>query len=118
VDDAILMSFLLSIGLVIYSIRRLQDLSKEIKARSAAEDEAHKLARHDPLTGLPNRRFFTEKLDDALLRTTADCGRTAVLMLDLDGFKAINDVYGHEVGDRTLIEVGERLSTAVRWAQC
>ena len=114
VDDAILMSFLLSIGLVIYSIRRLQDLSKEIKARSAAEDEAHKLARHDPLTGLPNRRFFTEKLDDALLRTTADCGRTAVLMLDLDGFKAINDVYGHEVGDRTLIEVGERLSTAVR----
>jgi diguanylate cyclase (GGDEF)-like protein len=113
-DDIFAMSFLLSIGLVIFSVRRLQDLSKEVKARSAAEDEAHKLARHDPLTGLPNRRFFTEKLDDVLLQTTSCGGRTAVLMLDLDGFKAINDMYGHEAGDRNLVEVAERMSTAIR----
>jgi diguanylate cyclase (GGDEF)-like protein len=113
-DDIFALSFLLSIGLLIFSVRRLQDLSKEVKARSAAEDEAHKLARHDALTGLPNRRFFTEKLDDVLLRTKSDGGRTAVLVLDLDGFKAINDHYGHEAGDRTLIEVGERMSIATR----
>lgn len=113
-DDIFALSFLLSIGLVIFSVRRLQDLSREVKARSAAEDEAHKLARHDALTGLPNRRFFTEKLDDVLLRTKSDGGRTAVLMLDLDGFKAINDIFGHEAGDRTLIEVGERMSAATR----
>lgn len=113
-DDAVLISFLLSIGLVIYSIRRLQDLFKEVTARVAAEDEALKLARHDPLTDLPNRRYFTEKLDDVLLRTTSHGQRSSVLMLDLDGFKAINDTYGHRVGDRVLIEVGERMSTVIR----
>jgi diguanylate cyclase (GGDEF)-like protein len=112
-DDIVLMSFLLSISLMVFSFRRLQDLSKEVKARSAAEAEARKLARHDPLTGLPNRRFFTEKLDDAL-RTKSNGRRTAVLMLDLDGFKAINDIYGHGAGDRILIEVAERMSTAIR----
>jgi diguanylate cyclase (GGDEF)-like protein len=113
-DDAVLMSFLLSIGLGIFSFRRLKDLSKEVKARAAAEDEARKLARHDALTGLPNRRFFTEKLDGVLLRTPSNGRRTAVLMLDLDGFKAINDTYGHVAGDRVLVEVAERMSTAIR----
>jgi diguanylate cyclase (GGDEF)-like protein len=113
-DDAVLMSILLTICLAIFSFRRLQDLFKEVKARAAAEAEALKLARHDPLTGLPNRRFFTEKLDDVLLRTTSHGRQTAVLMLDLDGFKAVNDTHGHEAGDRTLVEVGERLSTVIR----
>ncbi len=113
-DDAVLMSFVLSVGLVIFSFRRLQDLSKEVKARAVAEGEAVKLARRDPLTGLFNRRFFTEKLDDVLIRTTSHSWRTAVLILDLDGFKAINDVYGHVAGDRTLIEIGDRMSTVIR----
>jgi diguanylate cyclase (GGDEF)-like protein len=105
---------MLCLGLMIFSFRRLQDLSKEMKGRAAAEKQALKLARHDPLTDLPNRRLFTEKLDGALLRTAAEGCRTAVLMLDLDGFKAINDTYGHVAGDRTLIEVGERMSAVLR----
>jgi diguanylate cyclase (GGDEF)-like protein len=114
-DDIFLMSFMLCIGLMIFSFRRLQDLAKEIKGRAAAEDQALKLARHDPLTDLPNRRLFTEKLDDALRRTASEGCRTAVLMLDLDGFKAINDTYGHVAGDRTLLEVGERMSKVIRF---
>jgi diguanylate cyclase (GGDEF)-like protein len=113
-DDAVLMSFMLTVSLAVFSFRRLQDLFKEIKARAAAEAEALKLARHDPLTGLPNRRFFTEKLDDVLVRAAYRGRRTAVLMLDLDGLKAVNDTYGHEAGDRALIEVGKRLSTVMR----
>jgi diguanylate cyclase (GGDEF)-like protein len=113
-DDLVLMSFVLCISMMIFSFRRLQDLSKEIKGRAAAEDRALKLARHDPLTDLPNRRLFTEKLDDALRRTTSEGCRTAVLMLDLDGFKAINDTYGHTAGDQTLLEVSERMSAVLR----
>ena len=114
-DDLVLMSFMLCVCLMIFSFRRLQDLAKEMKGRAAAEDQALKLARHDPLTGLPNRRLFTEKLDDALRRTASGGGRTAVLMLDLDGFKVINDTYGHLAGDRTLLEVGERMSKVIRF---
>jgi diguanylate cyclase (GGDEF)-like protein len=113
-DDLVLMSFMLCISLIVYSFRRLQDLAKEMKGRAAAEDQARKLARLDPLTGLPNRRLFTEKLDDALQRTTSEGCRTVVMMLDLDGFKAINDTYGHAVGDRMLLEVGERMSNVMR----
>jgi diguanylate cyclase (GGDEF)-like protein len=113
-DDLFLMSFMLCLSLMVYSFRRLQDLAKAMKGRAAAEDQALKLARHDPLTDLPNRRLFTEKLDDALQRTASEGCRTAVLMLDLDGFKAINDTYGHAAGDRTLLEVGERMSAVMR----
>ena len=113
-DDAVLMSFMLCLGLMIFSFRRLQDLSHEMKGRAAAERRAVKLARHDPLTDLPNRRLFTEKLDDALLRTTSEGCRTAVMMLDLDGFKAINDTHGHAAGDQTLVEVSKRMSAMMR----
>src|SRR6202171_6241575 len=113
-DDFVLMSFMLFMCLMVFSFRRLQDLSKEVRGRAAAQHQPLKLARHDPLTDLPNRRLFTEKLDDALLRTRSEGWRTAVLMLDLDGFKAVNDTYGHVAGDRTLLEVGERMSKVIR----
>jgi PleD family two-component response regulator len=60
VDNIIVISVVSSIALIIYGLRRNHDLSREIKARRGAELEARNLARHDPLTGLPNRRFFAE----------------------------------------------------------
>lgn len=66
VDDIIFVIFLMSFAFAIYSYRRLKDLSREMEARRRAEMEARKLARHDPLTGLPNRRFFVERLDEVL----------------------------------------------------
>jgi diguanylate cyclase (GGDEF)-like protein len=113
IDNLIFSVFALSIGFAIFSYRRVKELALEMKARRAAELEARKLARHDPLTGLPNRRFFVETLGEVLLTTTVD-SRSAVLMLDLDGFKSINDAYGHAVGDRTLIEFAQRISTIMR----
>src|SRR3984885_5406276 len=92
VDDLIFVSFLLGIVWTVYGFRRYQDVSQEIKARTSAELEARNLARHDPLTGLPNRRFFAEKLDECL-RTVSETRRIAILMLDLDGFKMINDTH-------------------------
>jgi predicted signal transduction protein with EAL and GGDEF domain len=108
VDDVIFVLFVLGVAMTVYGFRRYQDMSHEIKARIGAELEARTLARHDPLTGLPNRRFFTEKLDECLGHAS-DAQRLAVLMLDLDGFKLINDTHGHEVGDKVLSEFADRV---------
>src|ERR1700690_3319857 len=71
VDDLIFVLFVLSIAMMVNLFRRYQDLSHEIEARIGAEGEAHSLARHDPLTGLPNRRFFNEKLEEYLSAASA-----------------------------------------------
>ena len=69
---------------------------------------------HDPLTGLPNRALFADRLGQALARAKRRSSRVAVLLLDLDNFKVINDSFGHNVGDRVLIAVARRLGRAVR----
>lgn len=112
-DDFVGLYLFTSVGVIIFSVRRMQDLSQEVKARRAAEQIAHDLARHDLLTGLPNRQFFCEKLDLALQSAAAEMRRTAVLMMDLDGFKPINDIYGHAVGDNALTAFAERVSTII-----
>jgi diguanylate cyclase (GGDEF)-like protein len=105
--------FVMSVAMMAYTLRRYQDLSREIKARISAELEARDLARHDPLTGLPNRRLFVEKLDE-YLRSTSDTQRLAVLMLDLDGFKKVNDMHGHATGDKALTEFAHRVAVLLR----
>ena len=69
---------------------------------------------YDPLTGLPNRALFAERLDDALARHRRRKGHFAVLFVDLDHFKAVNDTFGHVAGDQLLVEVARRLEAAVR----
>ena len=113
VDNLMLMSVVATFAFIIYGFRRNQDLSREITARRSAESEARELARHDPLTGLPNRRFFEERLEE-YLGAAAPAHQAAVLMLDLDGFKAVNDTHGHAVGDKALCEFARRVSAIVR----
>ena len=112
-DDVIFVSFVLGILWMIYGIRRYQDLTCEITARRSAELEARQLARHDPLTGLPNRRFFAKLLDECL-RNASEMQQAAILMLDLDGFKMVNDRHGHATEDKALREFARRVSVILR----
>ncbi|WP_439861146.1 putative bifunctional diguanylate cyclase/phosphodiesterase [Pseudomonas sp. MBLB4136] len=73
-----------------------------------------RMANYDALTGLPNRRLVAELLSSALSRKPPRCERYAVLMIDLDDFKEVNDTLGHEVGDRLLIEVAQRFVQSLR----
>ena len=87
---------------------------RDITDRKAAEQEIRQLAYFDVLTGLPNRRLFLDRLGQALSATQRDRDFGAVMMLDLDHFKRLNDTRGHDVGDRLLVEVGRRLAATVR----
>jgi diguanylate cyclase (GGDEF)-like protein len=82
--------------------------------RKAAEMELSHKAMHDVLTGLPNRALFLDRLTYALLRVKRHHTLLGAMFLDLDGFKPINDTYGHDVGDRVLVELARRLEGGLR----
>lgn len=89
-------------------------LEHEIKKRQHAEKHISYLAHHDELTGLPNRRSLMESFKKELSRVNRSKKQILVLMIDLDGFKLINDMHGHEAGDKLLIEVASRLQQMIR----
>ncbi len=112
-DELLAAIVVLFIGML-WAVRRMLRERREAARKSAVEREIRILAFHDPLTDLPNRRQF----DDALKVATAAPPRAGashgVLMMDLNGFKRINDVFGHGSGDEVLIHIASRISKAVR----
>jgi diguanylate cyclase (GGDEF)-like protein len=101
-----------------------QALEDEVKDRSVLEEQLAATARqgvadrhaslHDPLTGLPNRALFNDRLEHGMAQAKRHGWALAVMFLDLDGFKAINDMYGHETGDSVLLQISERLRENTR----
>jgi diguanylate cyclase (GGDEF)-like protein/PAS domain S-box-containing protein len=92
----------------------LEGSARDVTARKVREDELSHRALHDPLTGVANRTLFVERLAGALRNRRQTDQPLAVLVIDLDGFKELNDAYGHLEGDRALVTVAHRLTSAVR----
>ncbi len=89
-------------------------VKEDISQRKASEKEIQELAFYDLLTGLPNRRLFMEQLKHAVLGSFRHQTYSALLFIDLDNFKTINDTYGHDIGDLFLIDVASRINTCIR----
>lgn len=106
---------LLRLGLILsrvcgLAIAQARALERERHAQERIRHQAY----HDPLTGLPNRLFFHEQLQDMLERSRGNERRLALLFIDIDRFKSVNDTLGHEMGDMLLKEVADRLRQSVR----
>lgn len=86
----------------------------DITMQKLQAQHLEQMAHYDPLTGLPNRRLLADRLQQSMARARRNGQRVAVVYLDLDGFKAVNDEHGHECGDGLLIAVGNRMKQAVR----
>ena len=113
-QEAIGLGILFIACTVYFGWRRMIEQEREIERRIAAESRAHELANTDALTGLANRRQFERVLKETVASPPGAGRIHAVLALDLNKFKRINDVYGHPVGDDVLVIVAQRLSAAMR----
>jgi len=106
-----LLLLMLVVALVVLVRQLVKSKTVELEQKTNLLDH---LAHHDPLTGLPNRLLFFDRLKYSIRRSRREGGSLALLFLDLDQFKQINDTYGHGVGDELLKEVAKRLRQAVR----
>jgi diguanylate cyclase (GGDEF)-like protein len=120
VTGSVLLQLLAGAGMLLV-IARLRLMSGDLaEQRRLAEElatttrELEYLALHDPLTGLANRALFAEQLDQAWAQHRRHARGLSVLALDLDGFKRVNDTYGHSAGDHLLVEAARRLQRTVR----
>src|SRR6185369_8014775 len=89
-------------------------VSQDVTERKRQEEEVRYLAYHDTLTGLPNRRLLDDRLQQAVFAAQRRDARLAVLVIDLDHFKNVNDSLGHKAGDAVLREIANRLMGCVR----
>jgi diguanylate cyclase len=89
-------------------------LKKQLVLLEAAAATARQFAHHDELTGLPNRRLLLDRFNQAVARGARRHGQVAMLLLDLDRFKGVNDTLGHSAGDRLLQQVAARIAACVR----
>lgn len=96
--------------------RHFVGIFRDISDQKKQEEQILHLAHHDTLTGLPNRTLFYDRLNHALAHARRNEGSFAVLFIDLDGFKFVNDNFGHSTGDMLLREVANRLTACVREA--
>jgi diguanylate cyclase (GGDEF)-like protein len=112
-DQAMVTALLLNIALILLIWRRTTALSDEVDVYRQAEVRAQHLAMTDPLTNLFNRRAVKEKTTELSARASRRGKSIAFLMVDLDGFKKINDLYGHDSGDQLLREVADRMRDVV-----
>ncbi len=93
---------------------RNEELTREIAERKLIETMVRHQASHDPLTGLPNRILFRDRLNGAIQRANRHHSRFALACIDIDGFKSVNDNHGHAAGDALLQEIATRLPTYLR----
>lgn len=93
---------------------RVVVVSRDVTERMRSEEKIYNLAFYDALTQLPNRRLLSDRLEQAMAASKRSGEHGAVMLLDLDNFKALNDIHGHSMGDALLKEVGRRITTCLR----
>lgn len=94
--------------------KRMAGIIQDIQERKEYEAEIRRLAFYDPLTELPNRRLLLDRLTQALIRSKRTQERGAIMFIDMDKFKVLNDTHGHQMGDFLLIEVASRITSCLR----
>lgn len=105
------------IGMLARSFSHMQTvIRQQMNDLQDSHEELEHLAQHDVLTGLPNRRMFLDRLDQAIARASRNASGFAVLFVDVDNFKSFNDQHGHAAGDRILKTVADRLKSSLRAA--
>lgn len=103
-------------GKFIWSPMEIRGVLRDITEPYLQEQRIVHMALHDALTGLPNRVLLEDRMQQALLESERDGAKSAVIFVDLDNFKQVNDVYGHKAGDQLLVEVTKALTRNLR--QC
>ena len=104
----------LVVVLLVVIARRNRQLAHSVAALVEAQRALQHIAWHDALTGLPNRTLLADRLSQDMRRVRRSGGFLALAYIDLDGFKAVNDTYGHEIGDRLLVEIARRMRGVLR----
>ncbi|QIG80266.1 putative bifunctional diguanylate cyclase/phosphodiesterase [Stakelama tenebrarum] len=112
-DRSLVIALLLNVALILFGWRRHAALRDEVKVRAAAEERAYMLASRDPLTGFLNRRSIAEEGASLFVRAGRRHKAMALMVLDLDHFKTINDMHGHAVGDALLRAVAAEIADAM-----